>query len=434
MELQPLYGQSYQDIKKYINENLGIREKEKDKYAEVFTPTILIEDVLDNLPRNVWSNTELKWLDPCAGSGNFFLVVYHRLLNNITSIKDKQELHKHIVTKMLFMVELNTENTKKLQLLFGKEANIYNEDFLSWKNQEQYDIILGNPPYQSTKKVTYTGSAGNKTLWDKFLVKSLQILKQKGYLGFITPSNWRRPEHELYDLMTKENHLIYLHVYNKNKGKELFRVQTRFDVYIIQKTAPTKISIIVDENNEKYQDLNISEWPFLPNFEYNSIKQILVKPTEKGIDVLFDSSFYDARKLHKVKSINYKYPVIHTVNKTGFGLLYTNDNSKHFHTKKVILNFNEKLYPINDYLGKYGMSQLNFGIPIKSKQEGEQIIKSLTSPKFESIIRATKWSSFQTDYRMFKYFKPLFYQDNIFINKKTIKNTKNNSNKTRKQY
>ena len=429
--MKPLYEQSYQEIQDYINENLGIREKQKDKYAEVFTPIILIEEILDNLPRNIWTNPELKWVDPCAGTGNFFLVVYHKLMNGITTIKDKKQLHNHIITKMLFMVELNKDNTKKLHSIFGKSANIYSEDFLSWKNTEQYDIVIGNPPYQTTKKDNYTGAAGNKTLWDKFLVKSLQILKQSGFLGFITPSNWRRPEHALYDLMTKENQLVYLHIYNKAQGLELFHVQTRFDIYIIQKTISTKNTFIIDENNEKYQDFNVSEWSFIPNFGYYSIQQILVKPTEKGIDVIFDSSFYDARKLHKTKSSIYKYPVIHTVNKKGFGLLYTNDNSKHFNTKKVILNFNEKLYPINDYLGKYGMSQLNFGIPIKSKQEGERIINVLSSPKFEDIIRATKWSSFQTDYRMFKYFKKNFYQDKMF-NNKTRKNIRNIGNKTRK--
>ena len=56
------------------------------------------------------------------------------------------------------------------------------------------------------------------------------------------------------------------------------------------------------------------------------------------------------------------------------------------------------------------MSQLTFGIPIHSKKEGDKIIKAINSDYFKEILKATKWSSFQTDYRMFYYFKKNFYQ------------------------
>ena len=78
------------------------------------------------------------------------------------------------------------------------------------------------------------------------------------------------------------------------------------------------------------------------------------------------------------------------------------------------LNFNEKQYPHNDFDGKYGMSQLTFGIPIKSKKQGDDIIQAINSPNFQEILQATKWSSFQTDYRMFYYFDPNFYKNSLF--------------------
>ena len=60
------------------------------------------------------------------------------------------------------------------------------------------------------------------------------------------------------------------------------------------------------------------------------------------------------------------------------------------------------------------MSQLTFGIPIKSKAEGEKVVRAIESPAFVEIIQATKWGAFQTDYRMFKYFKPTFYTNDAF--------------------
>jgi hypothetical protein len=118
--------------------------------------------------------------------------------------------------------------------------------------------------------------------------------------------------------------------------------------------------------------------------------------------------------MNKTKTSEYKYPVVHSINKDGLGFWYSNDNTKgHFGIPKVILNFNEHQYSHpeqNDYEGKYGMSQISFGIPISSKREGDLILKAMNTPAFKEIIAATKWNTFQTDYRMFKYFKKDWYK------------------------
>ena len=52
---------------------------------------------------------------------------------------------------------------------------------------------MGNPPFNievQEKRMSY----GGRTLWDKFIYKSLEILKENsGYLGFINPGLWRGP-------------------------------------------------------------------------------------------------------------------------------------------------------------------------------------------------------------------------------------------------
>jgi hypothetical protein len=110
-------------------------------------------------------------------------------------------------------------------------------------------------------------------------------------------------------------------------------------------------------------------------------------------------------------SNKFKYPVVHSINQDGLVFWYTDDKSKgHFGVSKVLLNFNERQYPVNDYEGKYGMSQITFGIPITSKKQGDDIVKAINTNAFKEIIKATKWSVFQTDWHMFKYFKPDFYK------------------------
>lgn len=389
-------------------ENLNNR----NKFGEVFTPNILINEILDNLPEYVWRDPNLKWLDPCAGNGNMFEKVVERLEIGLCDIiPNEMERKKHIITKMLFMVEINPLNLDKINFFFGFDCNILIVDFLIYIPQIKFDIIIGNPPFQNTKINAYTGSSGNRTLWDKFIIKCFDLLKVHGYLGFITPSNWRRPDHKLYTKMVRDNHLIFLHIYNKKDGLLYFDAQTRFDLYVINVLSHdviepnNRITIIIDEKGITHKNIDLSIWSFLPNFAYENIRRFLKKDNEKGIEVIFNSSYYDARKLTLKKDMEYIHPIIHTLTKKGIGLKYSNKKHHLISLSKVILNFNEKQYPVNDYEGKYGMSQLSFGLLVKSYIEGEKLINIINSTEFKEVLSATKWNSFQTDYRMFKYFK-----------------------------
>ena len=55
------------DIEEKIEQYLSVKEEEKNKHGEVFTPVKIIEEMLDKLPNKVWSNPELKWLEPASG-------------------------------------------------------------------------------------------------------------------------------------------------------------------------------------------------------------------------------------------------------------------------------------------------------------------------------------------------------------------------------
>jgi hypothetical protein len=183
---------------------------------------------------------------------------------------------------------------------------------------------------------TYIGSIGNKRLWNKFLSKCLSSLLPCGCIGFITPANWRRPEHKLYNKMTKQNQLLYLHIYSKQKGLNIFRAQTRFDVYVIKNSnALNKFPIIIDEMENTHTNLDLSLWSFLPNFAYTNIAKFLTKKDEIGSKVIYDSSFYDARKLIKFKKDDYNYSIVHTLTKKGIGLRYSNKEHPHIRISKV---------------------------------------------------------------------------------------------------
>jgi hypothetical protein len=228
--------------------------------------------------------------------------------------------------------------------------------------------------------------------------------------------------------MTRKNKLLFLHIYGKSDGVKLFGIQSRFDLYVIEKNVDESevhynTNILIDETGSYYKSFPVSSWPFLPNYAFESIRKIMV-PLEKGIPVIFDSSYYYyAHPLSKKRTEKNSIPVVHGIVTEGLILKYSDTkNPQQIGVKKVLLNFNEKQYPYVDYEGKYGMSQLTFGLPISSKIQGQQIKTAILSPRFQEILDATKWGAFQTDYRMFKYFDPLFYTK--MAKNKTVKRKK----------
>ena len=409
----------------------------KDKYGEVFTPPILIRELLDQLPTRVWTNPDAQWLDPCAGEGNFTDEIVPRLMEGLVKhIPNETARRRHILERMITHIEFNPANVRILRAKYGSKAHIISTDYLKYQPSDitkTFDVIVANPPYQSPKNLAYKGSSGKRTLWDLFVKHALEMSTPKtGILGFITPSNWRRPEHELWTLLRER--LLYLHIYGKAAGMEHFHVQTRFDIYVFgQDPHQGPIPLLIDEDGNRHErEIMAKQWVFLPNGMYKSIQRVLV-PKEQGIPVIYHSSLYDARKLTKKPTKHSSYPIVHTLNQQGMGLRYASERDTVQFVPKVILNVNEKQYPVNDWQGKYGMSQLSFGIPIRTKKEGEQIVRCIQSPWFQDLIRLTKWGSFQTDYRMFGYFRPDMCRRLLGTKKNNLSNYTKKKNVTRRR-
>ena len=50
--------------------------------GEVFTPTELVDEMLDKLPQDVFTNPEKTFIDPACGDGNFLVRVLERKIQN----------------------------------------------------------------------------------------------------------------------------------------------------------------------------------------------------------------------------------------------------------------------------------------------------------------------------------------------------------------
>jgi hypothetical protein len=418
-----------QKLLELINSCLKPKKEEKQKYGEVFTPMSLVFEMLDNLDkhyikehgRSIFTEPSFKWFDPASGMGNFPITVYLKLMEGLKlQIPNDEDRKKHILENMLYMSELNKKNVFITHQIFNMN-NQYNLNLNEGNSLElntenvwgikKFDVVMGNPPYNKSKDGTLKGGYGGRSLWDLFVVKSLNDwVNENSYLVFIHPPSWRKPEHYLWEVLGKKQ-LLYLKTFTEENSKKIFGCSTIVDYYVLKNTNIYKETIIDGQDGKTYS-INLNDWNFLPSGSFDNIRQILGKN-----EVLYSSSIYDTRRpyVNKTKTEKNNLPVVHNMTKKdGLGFVYSSEDKGHFGVSKVILSFGRHQYPYNDWKGEYGMSQICYGLKINSKEEGDLIVKAINSDKFKEILKYTKWSTFQTDWRMFKEFKPDFWK--LFIN------------------
>jgi hypothetical protein len=333
------------------------------------------------------------------------------------------------------MSELNPVNIKECKKIFGNELNIYEGDTLRMDIEDvfginKFDIIVGNPPFNNSQNATGKRGGGD-SLWDKFVKLSLDTwLKKNGYLVYVHPSGWRKPESEksktrgLYKLMTNDNTMLYLEIHDSKDGLKTFKAGTRYDWYVIKHTKNEDYTTRIKDQLGVTSKLNLNTLDFLPNYNFESVLPLLAGSGDEKCPIIYSSTNYDARRVwvSSEKTSKFKYPLIHSTNKdkvnkktgniiSGVRYMYSSINDKgHFGISKVIFGDSGINDVIIDFGGKYGMTSHALAIKISTKKEGEELKNYLLSPNFQELLKACRWSNFQIDWKLFTYFKKYFYK------------------------
>jgi len=230
---------------------------------EVFTSPELANRMLDLLPQELFRSPKTRFLDPCSKSGVFLREIAKRLLAGLEEqIPDLQERIDHIMTKQVFGIactDLTAEMSRRTlycskhangeysvstaihdvqgNLLYERCHHTWNAqgrcehcgaskgEYLRTENREtyaypfihksikeifhknmQFDVIIGNPPYQLNVGVEKENYA--IAIYHKFVQQAKRI--NPHYLCMIIPARWYAGGRGLDDFRDEMLHDEYI--------------------------------------------------------------------------------------------------------------------------------------------------------------------------------------------------------------------------------
>jgi len=422
------YVRNIQDIFNFINQYLGVSEVEKKQNGEVFTPFELINEMLDTLPEEVWSNPDLKWLDPANGVGNFPAVVLERLMVGLKDWEPNEEKrYKHIIENMIYVCDISPKNMFLYLNIFDPndeyDMNYHRGSFLEddfsdvmkkWE-VEKFDIVVGNPPYL-------------KGVWIKFLKKLLPINNK--YSVIVSPDgtkNYSKVSENLIkllqdnniqkitdntDFFNVESGTIVTYYFNKEKEtNKSAHIITNSKTNIVDKIIKHKNKCLISElSNNRSKKFNAQEKR--DNKCDNFSIKIIENAKNDGLTYKYLRKELDLNKNIKSFCFNEWYITNRYFGKTKNSVLY--EISEDFSIGSNILIIKKpKNSTIKNFISIYNSKLFLFVLNILRNGMFD------TSPRHLNMLPEIDTSRSWTDQELYEYFD--LTQEEIDLIETTIK-------------
>lgn len=290
-----------QDLKLLENYlELLIPENDRKVNGAFFTPTYIVDFII----KEISPKFEDKCLDLSCGCGAFLigLVEYYQKTFN-KSIK--ATIQSNIYGSDI--LNYNIKRSKIILSLFGllnneiieeTDFNIYYQDSLKADWENEFEVIVGNPPYVKYQDLSdenrlylinnwKTIENGTFNLYFAFFELGYKLLTSKGKLGYITPNSY----------FTSLAGLSLRKYFSQNKcltrivdfrHKKVFDAQTYTAITFLNKKVNEAILFdkIKDEQSctdflisangspNYWENLNVKKWRLLKTGEQENIKRI----------------------------------------------------------------------------------------------------------------------------------------------------------------
>ncbi len=109
------------------------------------------------------------------------------------------------------------------------------------------------------------------------------------------------------------------------------------------------------------------------------------------------------KNVSEIRSDEYKFVLFNSSSRTqGFTYRYSKVEHEIQNMKKVLFSNGMCIVPFYDN-GTMGVTQGGIYIPVNDEQEGNKLVEYLNSKLLVYLMKATKWSNFETSKQLFWY-------------------------------
>ena len=377
-------------LSQLIDKYLVPQELEKKSNAEVSTPYLLRQEMLDKIPTDFWTSPK-KVFEPCSGKGGFIVDIIDRFMTGLTfMIPDEKLRYKTIVQECLYFSDINPTNVFICKLLVDpyqeyslnyNEGNTLEIDIKNKWNIDGFDAVIGNPPYENQN------ATGDNKLYLDFIEYALNHLLQHRYLLFIVPINIKNY------ITNQDKNRSYIKTFmdiqylSMNTSNRYFPNISNYFSYFLLKTTPvtsckTEVSYVRGKTIE-HTVIDIHEKDNLPlclsmedihlihkvsnlikpHWDTFDIKKALYTKTTKNKDKectqRIRSTHIKSGDIQTTPDDEFKYPIIDKITKTNPypGVFYYNNyRMSDYGESKIIMCSGGYLMPSYDPLGEYNLS------------------------------------------------------------------------------
>ncbi|PAM94653.1 hypothetical protein B4N84_11810 [Flavobacterium sp. IR1] len=295
-----------------------ISPKDKEVNGAVFTPAYIREYIVENAIKNQENKNinELMFGDIACGCGGFFATIAEYLRkksgknfleiysDNIFGL-DIQE-YSIVRTKILLclLAIINNEDHLEFQFnLFCGNALSYDwNNNVSIRNNNGFDIIVGNPPYVGASKIDSdtkillknwsVSKSGKSDLYIPFFEIGLENLKDDGILGYITVNTFYKSLNGRSVRSYFSKNKFYIEIIDFG-DEQLFKNRSTYTcICLISKLQSDTINYVKSKSKDinllkksdyiklDYSDLNDFDGWFLIN---KKVKKIINKIESSGL-------------------------------------------------------------------------------------------------------------------------------------------------------
>ena len=347
-----------------------------------FTREDIVFNMVSKLP-NFDGKKLVKILEPSAGIGNFLPLLFRKYKNVPKVILDVIDIDKN-------SLEISKLLLEKTKIPKNFIINFINEDFLLWKNEYLYDLVVGNPPYgkvvnEKNLLDSYKAISQNKetnNLFSFFIEKAMKLAK---YISLIVPKSLiNTPEfNKTREILENKNlHSITDYGEKAFKGVKIETVSFLLDTYKKEKFEQIKIESYIT-NTLFYQN---KDYIFSKKFPYwliyrNEFFDMVVEKMQ--LDIF--ETFRD-RQITKKHTLNSgKFRVLKSRNIENNGIKNIEDYdcfineidsfvvSKYLNEKNIVLIPNLTYYPRATFLPKNSI--VDGSVAILKPKNGIEITK-----------------------------------------------------------